>query len=201
LLDDEDWLGPLSDERFAELERRWENSRGESFAGPQESWEDPADGREQGLREESLAESWEGPTDGSKGWEGATGGSEAWESSQGEEEEVADREGSHEGLTDRSKGLEEATDEPTDQFCSSCNQKKPLLEFGRFFTCNPCRQRNRKAKQARHIKHKATYMQPKATNEQLERTINALANTSEYKLKLNFNTRALTIEDYLNKCS
>jgi hypothetical protein len=31
---------------------------------------------------------------------------------------------------------------PIDQFCSSCNQKKPLIDFGRFLTYNPCRQRN-----------------------------------------------------------
>jgi molybdenum cofactor biosynthesis enzyme MoaA len=24
----------------------------------------------------------------------------------------------------------------TDQFCSSCNQKKPLIDFGCFFICN-----------------------------------------------------------------
>ena len=30
-------------------------------------------------------------------------------------------------------------DEPIDQFCSSCNQKKPLIDFGRFLTCNACR--------------------------------------------------------------
>jgi hypothetical protein len=32
------------------------------------------------------------------------------------------------------------TGEPTDQFCSSCNQKKPLIDFGRFLTYNACRQ-------------------------------------------------------------
>jgi len=46
-------------------------------------------------------------------------------------------------------------DEPIDQYCSSCNQKKPFINFGRFLTCNMCRQRNRKANQARHIKQKA----------------------------------------------
>jgi hypothetical protein len=29
-------------------------------------------------------------------------------------------------------------DEPIDQFCSSCNQKKPLIDFGRFLTYNTC---------------------------------------------------------------
>ena len=41
-----------------------------------------------------------------------------------------------------------STGEPTDQFCSSCNQKKPLIDFGRFLTYNTCRQRNTKANQS-----------------------------------------------------
>jgi hypothetical protein len=28
---------------------------------------------------------------------------------------------------------------PIDQFYSSYNQKKPLIDFGRFLTCNSCR--------------------------------------------------------------
>jgi hypothetical protein len=38
------------------------------------------------------------------------------------------------------------------QFCSSCNQKKPLIDFGRFLTCNACRQRNTKANRVRKAK-------------------------------------------------
>jgi hypothetical protein len=61
------------------------------------------------------------------------------------------------------------TGEPTDQFCSSCNQKKPLIDFGRFLTCNACRQRNTKANRVRKAKQKATIPpRPKATKEQLE---------------------------------
>jgi hypothetical protein len=45
-----------------------------------------------------------------------------------------------------------STDEPTDQFCSSCNQKKPLIDFGRFFTCNTCRERNRRVNGARKVR-------------------------------------------------
>jgi hypothetical protein len=44
--------------------------------------------------------------------------------------------------------IDKPTGEPTglqDQYCSSCNQKKPLIDFGRFLTCSPCRQRNQKA--------------------------------------------------------
>jgi hypothetical protein len=44
---------------------------------------------------------------------------------------------------------------PIDRFYSSYNQKKPLIDFGRFLTYNPCRQRNRKANQARHLKQRA----------------------------------------------
>jgi hypothetical protein len=44
---------------------------------------------------------------------------------------------------------------PIDQFCSSCNQKKPLIDFGRFLICNTYRQRNQKANKARYIKQKA----------------------------------------------
>ena len=57
-------------------------------------------------------------------------------------------------------------DEPTDQFCSSCNQKKPLIDFGQFLTCNACRQRNTKANRVRKAKQKATIPpRPKATRE------------------------------------
>jgi hypothetical protein len=41
---------------------------------------------------------------------------------------------------------------PMDQFYSSCNQKKPLIDFGRFLTCNACRQRNTKANRVRKAK-------------------------------------------------
>jgi hypothetical protein len=44
---------------------------------------------------------------------------------------------------------------PIDRFCSSYNQKKPLIDFGRFLTYNPCWQRNQKANQARHLKQRA----------------------------------------------
>jgi len=43
-------------------------------------------------------------------------------------------------------------DEPIDQYYSSYTQKKPLTDFGRFLTYNPCWQRNRKANQAYPIK-------------------------------------------------
>jgi hypothetical protein len=110
---------------------------------------------------------------------------------------VIDREeswGGSIGVRDRSIG-------PQDQYCSSCNRKKPLLDFGRFFTCNTCRQRNKRVKEARRAKHKATYIAPKATQAQLEYSIQAWGKRSEFMLLLNTRTRPLTIEDYLNKSS
>jgi hypothetical protein len=62
--------------------------------------------------------------------------------------------------------------EPTDQFYSSYNQKKPLIDFGRFLTYNAYWQRNTKVNQVRKAKQKATIPPwPKAIKEQLEYTI------------------------------
>ena len=41
------------------------------------------------------------------------------------------------------------------QFCSSCNVEKPLTDFGRSLTCSPCRERNKRAAQARRARKKA----------------------------------------------
>jgi hypothetical protein len=35
-----------------------------------------------------------------------------------------------------SAGVNRLIDEPMDQFCSSCNQKKPPIDFGRFLIHN-----------------------------------------------------------------
>jgi hypothetical protein len=102
---------------------------------------------------------------------------------------------------DGSTAVAESSTGLQDQYCSSCNQKKPVIEFGRFLTCNMCRQRDIRAKQARKAKHKATYIYPKATNKELERLIQGWSNRGEYKLQLNFRTRPLTIKDYLNTSS
>jgi hypothetical protein len=48
------------------------------------------------------------------------------------------------GSTGTGEPICEPIGDPTDQFCSSCNQKKPLIDFRRFLTCNACRQRNTK---------------------------------------------------------
>jgi len=39
---------------------------------------------------------------------------------------------------------------PQEQYCPSCNQKKPLIYSGWFLTCDASRQRNKRANQARH---------------------------------------------------
>ena len=109
---------------------------GESFTDQQDGWG--------GFPCES--EAWDSPQRGSNEPTGEpTSESEAWDSPQREQD----------------KPMGDSTGEPTDEpmsehrFCSSCNQKKPLIDFGRFLTCNACRQRNRKANQARHLKQKA----------------------------------------------
>jgi hypothetical protein len=83
--------------------------------------------------------------------EGSVGESKGWDGPQREQDEpMGDSTGDPTG-----DSIGDSTGEPIDQFCSSCNQKKPLIDFGRFLTYNPCRQRNRKANQARHLKQKA----------------------------------------------
>jgi hypothetical protein len=86
-----------------------------------------------------------------------------------------------------------------DQFSSSCNQKRLLIDFGRFLAYNACRQRNQKANRVRKVKQKGI-QRPKAIKEQLEHVIQAVGDTSEYILR-GKSTWPLTVEDYLNKSS
>ncbi|KAH8775822.1 hypothetical protein BGZ57DRAFT_1004729 [Hyaloscypha finlandica] len=157
----------------------WEGLREgrEGFAGGSEAWE--------GLREEE--ESWEGAMDGE---EGSASESEAWKGPQESGDKNINREESLRGSTG-----------PQEQYCSSCNQKKPLIDFGRFLTCNPCREKNKRVKEARRVKHKASYIAPKATQAELERSLRAWDKRSEFKLLLNTQTRPLALEDYINKSS
>jgi hypothetical protein len=92
--------------------------------------------------------------------------------------------------------------EEQEQYCSSCTQKKPLLDFGRFLTCNTCRRRNTKAKQGKTRRIKALIQKQKlasrSTREQLERSIQAWSQfAGEDKLARYSLTRPLTVEDYL----
>ena len=94
------------------------------------------------------------------------GESKTWDGLQREQDEPT---GSPTGTGEPTCG---PTGEPTNQFCSSYNQKKPLIDFGRFLTCNACRQRNTKANRVRKAKQKATIPpRPKVIKEQLEYTI------------------------------
>jgi hypothetical protein len=70
----------------------------------------------------------------SEGWEDSAGEGEAWNSPQrgGAVDEPIDE------PTDEPVEERQLTDEPIDQYCSSCNQKKPLIDFGRFLTCVAC---------------------------------------------------------------
>jgi hypothetical protein len=47
------------------------------------------------------------------------------------------------GLRGASKAWEGSQESPQEQYYSSCNRKKPLINVGRFFTCNTCRERIR----------------------------------------------------------
>jgi hypothetical protein len=187
-----------------------EGSQGE------ESWEGLTD--EEGSST-GLQDGWGGFPGENGAWEGSTGGSEAWEGPR-EEREGSTGEGTgSKGLTGASGAwehpresressiapvegpyeLQETRESPQEQYCSSCNRRKPLTDFGQFFTCNTCREQNKRANRARRTRvKKAVPPRPKATKQQLERVIQARASTSEYKLSFNKATRPITIEDYLN---
>jgi hypothetical protein len=95
---------------------------------------------------------------------GFPGENKAWESSQEERESSAGKSKAWEGATGNStgnKGLagaSEACEGPQEQYCSSCNRKKPLIDFGWFFTYNIYRERNKKANRGRYTKQKAKYL-------------------------------------------
>ena len=214
----ERWIqGELTEGWGVTRERIESFRKGEEYCeGPYRQWVGYTDPREsstgvgESLQGEERGdtgreESWEGLTDeeGSStglqdGWGGFPGENEAWEGVTGES--TGDK--GPTGASEAWEGLQEIRKSPQEQYCSSCNRKKPLTDFGQFFTCNACRERNKKANRVRKAKQKrAIPPRPKATNEQLEYAIQALAPTSEYRLGLNFATRPVTIEDYLNKSS
>jgi hypothetical protein len=66
------------------------------------------------------SEACDSPQEGSDGWDGSQRGSEGWD------EPIGDPTGDSISIS-------------IDQFYSSYNQKKPLIDFGRFLTYNPCR--------------------------------------------------------------
>ena len=107
------------------------------------------------------SEAYNGPQRGSEGWHGPRDDSTGPIGPMGLQGDSIDESEGCDGPQTGSKGWDEPVGEPTgdstpiDQFCSSCNQKKPLIDFSRFLICNSCWQRNRKANQARHLKQKA----------------------------------------------
>jgi hypothetical protein len=60
------------------------------------------------------------------GSKGLAGASEAWG-------------GPQEGRESRESSIAPVNG-PQEQYCSSYNRKKPLIDFGRFFIYNPCRE-------------------------------------------------------------
>ncbi len=225
-LEREEWWQQKGQELWKEAIQRGEGSIGST--GPPEAQEGFAGGTDTWESSVGRTDIWEGPQEAR---EGSAGGSDAWEGLTDKEESSLDpqdgwggfpgeRESSlgpqdgwkdpqehcegsqeaREGFAGRSKAWEDSTD-LQDQYCSSCNQKKLLTDFDGFFTCNSCRERNRRAKQARQSKYKAI-IAPKATREEIERSLRVgWSRRSEFKLLLNNYTRPATVEDYLNKDS
>jgi hypothetical protein len=133
--------------------------RGEEYReGPYRQWGGYTDPREEGPGEGEGFIDREGNSGGLAERERFTDREGSWEEGfigrEESQEGFTDREGSWEGLAEREEGVI-GRESPQEQFCSSCTQKKPLIEFSRFLTCNACRQRNTKANRARHAKQKA----------------------------------------------
>jgi hypothetical protein len=83
-------------------------------------------------------------------------------------------------------------------YCSSCNQRRPVLDFGRFLTCITCRQHNTKANRRRAKAYKAI-VRPHATQEQIrEHLEDWVMVAGEYNLKPYSRSRRLTVDNYLN---
>jgi hypothetical protein len=133
----------------SEGEESWEgNSTGlqdswGGFPGENEAWDSPREEREastgrsearEGPREEREAstgrsEAWEGPREVKEGFTDVSG---AWE---GPQESQETRESSIAPVNSPQE-LQETQESPQEQDCSFCNRKKPLTDFGQFFTCN-----------------------------------------------------------------
>ncbi|KAN0108529.1 hypothetical protein V8E51_008271 [Hyaloscypha variabilis] len=151
----EGWKGKGDEEEGEDLD-------GESFTDGQDSW-----GGFTGERGGSTGvdEAWE---EESEVWEEVTG---ERESSTGPQDSWKDLAGGSTGPQESRESSLSPADSPQEQYCSSYNPKKPLPDFGRFLTCNACRERNRRVKEARRTRPKATYIAPKATGEEIERSI------------------------------
>lgn len=179
LLKDEFWYGSLSDEDFEALREAWKGVpreegppgleeirtalyRKREYKGAMERHKNPYRQWEGYIDPREGSEAWEGPQD---GWGGFPGESKAWESLREGWGKDTDRERGIRasiGVGESSTGPQESRESSIapvnglqDQFCSSCNQKKLLTNFGRFLTCSTCRERNKRANRARHVRQKA----------------------------------------------
>jgi hypothetical protein len=173
------WCGMCKQRRPADRKSRARRGRPQCAAA--ERAPQPSQLRE-GLQ--GVQEGREGPQVVQEGREGLQEGCDDWKALEREQESRQDTE-----------------EQEQEQYCSSCTQKKPLLDFGRFLTCNTCRRRNAKAKQGTR-RTKASIQKQKLasrpTREQLEKSIRAWSQFSgEDKLKRHSLTRPLTVEDYL----
>ncbi|KAH9207854.1 hypothetical protein DL95DRAFT_395671 [Leptodontidium sp. 2 PMI_412] len=105
--------------------------------GPYRQWEGYTEPREEGYTDLDPQEGQEDPQEGQ---EDPLEPQTRWEDT---EESQEDPQESREDTT-------ESSEEPQTQFCSACNQKKLLIDFGDgFFTCNKCRERNKRSNKAR----------------------------------------------------
>jgi hypothetical protein len=160
--------------------RRWKGWEDGGRTGLQEGSTGLHKGREESSREESREDTWEETWDDGlrareesqeESWEGSTGLQESWDESsrireeswegstglQGSASVRGESTGPQESLQSSASVRGESTgpqESLQDQYCSSCNQKKPLIDFGRFLTCNNCRKRNVKAKKKIRSKNK-----------------------------------------------
>jgi hypothetical protein len=166
------WLKAREQWERGELDYEEGFEEGVYRVGPYRQWVGYTDPREESIREEERAadreESWEGEgeegrdrerfADREESWEGFTGERESFTSLQESWEGSTDREESFTSLQETRESSLSPQESPQAQYCSSCNQKKPLIDFGRFFTCNTCRERNKRANRTRHIKQKVNYL-------------------------------------------
>jgi hypothetical protein len=148
-----------SREESCDPRRRWKGWEDGGRTGLQEGSTGLHKGREESSREESWEDTWEETwDDGSRAREESQ--EESWEGStglQGSASVRGESTGPQESLQSSASVRGESTgpqESLQDQYCSSCNQKKPLIDFSRFLTCNNCRKRNVKVKKKIRSKNK-----------------------------------------------
>ncbi|KAN0103456.1 hypothetical protein V8E51_011769 [Hyaloscypha variabilis] len=169
MLQDQYWPGALSQEDFTALEEAWKGVP-RAGEGPPGLAEIRAALYKKREYKSAVERRWKSPYRHWEGWaeregytgevleegEGYTGVDEAWDGESEVWEEVTDERESSTAPQDSWKDPAGGSiGPPQEQYCSSCNQKKPLPDFGRFLTCNAYRERNKRVNQVRHVKYKA----------------------------------------------